>query len=256
MLRSDTNRGTGGRLNCCPIRSLRVVRLLTGGVLLALISFAADSAFGQAPSEPSADDLLRGVRETYTRITKDFDGRLRQGFTKTPFVMSLSPDYLRFRFSDPVQIIHLSVTGQQAVLKEVVKGNDAPVASQRYSEIIRGTDVTYEDLAMRFLYWKNAEVIEETKVSGRLCRRVRVYNLDGVGNYALVDVLIDKASGAMVQMIGYNSDRKSVKRFTVIKVKQFGEIWIPNEMKIETLDPEKAGESLSKTYLKILDVAE
>ena len=242
-----------------------VSRLRSALCFVAVLSFffgGADGCLGQAaPPVPSGDELLRGVRETYTRVQKNFNGRLRQGFEKTPFVMALSPDFLRFRFSEPTQIIHLSVSGERAFLKEVVEGTDAPVAASRYSEVIRGTDVTYEDLAMRFLYWKNAEVIVDErnsdKVSGHECHRVRVRNNpDGIGNYATVDVLVDKESGAMVQMIGYNADGESIKRFTVISVKKFDDIWIPDELRIDTLDPSDSGTSLSKTYLEILDVVE
>lgn len=236
-----------------PLRC-RVMRAVAVGAIFVSASL---SCFGQTPS---GDDLLRGVRESYTRVQKKFEGRLRQGFKKTPFEMALSPEHLRFRFSEPTQIIHLSVSGERAFLKEVVEGKDAPVPASRYGEVIRGTDVTYEDLAMRFLYWKNADVIVDEgfddKVKRRDCHRVRVVNSDEMGRYATVDILVDKESGGLAKMVGYNSAGIEIKRFTVIDVKKFDDVWIPNEIRIETMDPARSGKSLSKTYLEILDAVE
>ena len=206
----------------------------------------------------NADDILKLVRYSYTMFDQEFEGRLRQGFKKTPFVLSLKPNHVRFKFSEPTQIIHLSVTGEKAFLKEVVAGSDAPIADNRYSEKIRNTDVTFEDLAMRFLYWRNPVIHQKNdEVKGRDCWWLRVTNPDGVGSYATVDVWVDKASGGLMKMIGYNAQGGAIKRFTVVGGKKINDVWMVDEMRIETLQPTKTGaKSLSNTYLEILDVKE
>jgi hypothetical protein len=205
----------------------------------------------------TADDILKLVRYSYTMFNQEFEGRLRQGFKKTPFILSLKPNHVRFKFTAPLQIIHLSVTGDKAFLKEVVAGSDAPIADSRYSEKIRNTDVTFEDLAMRFLYWKNPKIFKASdEVKGRDCWWVRVTNPDGVGSYATVDIWVDKISGGLMQMIGYNALGEAIKRFTVVGGKKINDVWMVDEMRIETLDPARSGKSLSKTYLEILDAVE
>ena len=235
--------------------------------LLVLISVAAPPVQTRAQDSPfqgktletlTANDILKLVRYSYTLFDQSFEGRLRRGFKKTPFQLTLEPNHVRFRFSDPAQIIHLSVTGDKAYLKEVVKGSDAPIADSRYNEEIRGTDVTFEDLAMRFLYWPNPVIHQQNdEVKGRDCWWVRVRNPDGIGSYATVDIWVDKASGGLLKMIGYNAQGGAVKRFTVVGGKKIKDVWMVDEMRIEKLEPTSDGaKTISKTYLEILGAAE
>lgn len=240
--------------------------------LIALILFIAVAApvvrsraqDGASPFEGksletlTANDILKLVRYSYTLFDQTFEGRLRRGFKKTPFQLTLEPNHVRFSFSDPAQIIHLSMSGDKAYLKEVVKGSDAPIADSRYSEEIRGTDVTFEDLAMRFLYWPNPVIHKlSDQVKGRDCWWVRVRNPDGIGSYATVDIWVDKASGGLLKMIGYNAQGGAIKRFTVVGGKKIKDVWMVDEMRIEKLEPTSSGaKSISKTYLEILKAVE
>ena len=125
-----------------------------------------------------------------------------------------------------------------------------PVNPSKYAGEVRGTDVTYEDLAMRFLYWPNAKIIKLDKVKGRECWLVRVLNPDGQGAYATVDVWIDRGSGGMIKMNGYNSGGRPIRRFEVLSGKKFGDIWMVDEMRIETLDS-GTGQIKSSTRMQI-----
>lgn len=244
-----------------PQSFVTVLSLLIAVFLSAAPSRAQEEASpfaGKTLETLTADDILKLVRYSYTLFNQSFEGRLRRGFKKTPFQLTLEPNHVRFRFSNPTQIIHLSVTGDKAFLKEVVKGSDAPIANSRYSETIRGTDVTYEDLAMRFLYWRNPVIHKQSdEVKGRDCWWVRVVNPDGIGSYSTVDVWVDKASGGFLKMIGYNAQGGAIKRFTVIGGKKINDVWMVDEMRIEKLEPTADGaKSVSKTYLEILGSAD
>ena len=184
-------------------------------------------------------------------------GRLRQGLkTKIPFTLSLQPKYIRFKFDDPPQVIHLNTANDQFFLKEVVAGSDAPVPPERYGQGIRGTDVTYDDLSMRFLYWKEARIIDENvKIKTRNCWLVRLRNdANGHGDYATVDLWVDKGSGGLMRMVGYNVQGKAIKRFEVLHGKKLDDVWMVDEMRVETFDP-NTDKRISHTYLEILDQA-
>jgi hypothetical protein len=203
----------------------------------------------------NADEVLRLVRYSYTLYDRDFVGQLRQGFNKKiPFTLSLQPKYIRFKFDDPPQIIHLNTANDQFFLKEVVAGSDAPVDPSRYGESIRGTDVTYDDLSMRFIYWKEAKIVGEDKVKTRECWVVRARNPDGHGLYATVDIWVDKGSGGLMRMVGYNTGGRAIRRFEVLHGKKLEDVWMVDEMRVETFDPE-TGKRISHTYLEILDTA-
>ncbi len=230
-------------------------RLLSGLLLSAVVPGALVAQEKKSLDELNADEVLRLVRYSYTLYDRDFVGQLRQGLTtKIPFTLSLQPKYIRFKFDDPPQIIHLNTANDQFFLKEVVAGSDAPVPPERYGESIRGTDVTYDDLSMRFLYWPEAKIVGEDKLKTRDCWVVRVRNPDGHGRYATVDIWVDKGSGGLMRMVGYNVQGRATRRFEVLHGKKLEDVWMVDEMRIETFDPE-SGKRLSHTYLEILDTA-
>ncbi|MEM1441915.1 MAG: outer membrane lipoprotein-sorting protein [Verrucomicrobiota bacterium] len=239
--------------------------------LLAFLSFTAvlgQEETGEAPpagpppsfagksiDELTADEVLKLVRYSYTLYNRDFSGLLRTGFAKkTPFLMSLKPESIRFIFDDPAQVIFLDTRNNAFSLFEGVGGAEMQrVDPSKYGDEVRGTDVTYEDLSMRFLYWPNAKIVKLDRLKGRNCWHVRVRNPDGLGAYATVDVWIDRASGGMIKMLGNNPAGRPIRRFEVLSGKKFGDIWMVDEMRIETIHP-TTGQTKSTTRMQIKSV--
>lgn len=224
-------------------------------VFLVALS-AASTARGQGDEAKSidqlnADEVLRLVRYSYTLYDHDFTGQLRQGLrTRIPFTLSLQPHYIRFKFDDPPQIIHLNTANDQFFLKEVVAGSDSEVPPERYGDTIRGTDVTYDDLSMRFLYWPEARIVGEDKVKTRDTWIVRARNPGRHGLYATVDIWVDKGSGGLMRMVGYNMEGRAIRRFEVLNGKKMGDVWMVDEMRVETFDP-SSGKRVSHTTMQI-----
>ena len=208
--------------------------------------------FNKSIDELTADEVLRLVRYSYTLYDKDFTGNLRLGLTKkVPFLMSLKPESIRFIFDNPAQVIYLDTRNSSFALFEGTGGEELkPVPSSKYAARIRETDVTYDDLSMRFLYWPNAKIVKLDRIKQRDCWVVRIRNPDGQGAYATVDVWIHKGSGGMLKMIGYNNSGRPIRRFEVLHGKKFGDIWMIDEMRIETLDP-SSGRITSSTRMQI-----
>ncbi|MCG8602575.1 MAG: outer membrane lipoprotein-sorting protein [Verrucomicrobiales bacterium] len=210
-------------------------------------------------SQYTADEVLRLVRYSYTLYNRDFTGVLRMGLAKkVPFLMSLKPESIRFIFDDPAQVILLDTRNQKFALYEGVGGKELQAVSpSKYAQPIRGTDVTYDDLSMRFLYWPNAQIVGHDKLKQRECWIVRVLAPRGdAGAYATVDIWIDKGSGGMMKMIGFNSQGRPIRRFEVLHGKKFGDIWMVDEMRIETISPAAGGQVKSSTRMQIKTAVE
>lgn len=246
--------------------SLAAVLLLTG--LASSVLSQEDSKDTPPTSEPSsfsgktidemtADEVLKLVRFSYTLYNRDFSGVLQMGLTKkVPFLLSLKPEAIRFIFDDPAQIIYVDTRNQKFALLEGVGGKEiAPVSSAKYGEAIRGTDVTYDDLSMRFLYWPDAKIVRQERIKARECIVVRVRNPDGSGSYSTVDIWIDKESGGMLKMMGYNREGRPIRRFEVLHGKKFGDIWMVDEMRIETISGATGGQIDSSTRMRIQSTA-
>lgn len=192
---------------------------------------------GKSIDEMTADEVLKLVRFSYTLYNRDFTGSLRMGITKkVDFLLSLKPESIRFVFNDPAQVIYLDTRNQRFTLLEGLAGAEMqPVPPAKYGEPVRGTDITYDDLSMRFLYWPNARIVREEKLKGRDCIHLSVRNPDGAGAYSSVNIWIDKISGGLLKMIGYDRGGRPIRRFEVLSGKKFGDIWMVDEMRIETI---------------------
>lgn len=229
--------------------------------LTLLVVAAAFTATAQQESEPfekelsqlTADQVLKLVRYSYTVTDQEFEARLRKDFQLIPFKLSLRPNYLRFRFEDPPQAVHLDTSEAELVLREVVKGSNEPIPPERYADTIRGTDITYEDLAMRFLYWPNPQILEQTKIKTRSAWKLRLINPDNRGPYGLVDVWIDKASGGLIKLEGYahGPNPRMVKDFEVSHGRKIGDVWIADILRVRSFQD---GKKEGTTWLEIVDI--
>ncbi|HRQ89486.1 MAG TPA: outer membrane lipoprotein-sorting protein, partial [Bacteroidia bacterium] len=146
----------------------------------------------------------------------------------------------------------LDTSKQRFALFEGVDGAPMkPVPASKYGEKIRGTDISYDDLSMRFLYWPNARIVRQEKLKGRDCILLSIRNPDGAGSYASVDVWIDKLSGGMLKMIGNDRGGRPIRRFEVLSGKKFGDVWMVDEMRIETVTGLSGGNVASSTRMQI-----
>jgi hypothetical protein len=219
---------------------------------IILIGLAVGALRGADPPEPSAAEIQRLVRLSYIRQNMSLQGKLRNDTTGTeaPFVLSMMQNTIRFRFENPPQIINLDLNDKGFVLREVVKGRNAAVPASRYTERVRGTDVTYEDLALRFLYWPNPMRLEDRVAKHRTCWVLQLNNPGASGAYGAALIWVDKASGAIVRMEGYNRERQLIKRYEVISGMKVGEGWMLKQMRIESFDP-ATRKVTGRTYLEL-----
>ncbi len=219
------------------------------------LTYAQDETpFGKPLDELNPDEILRLVRYSYTVNDQDFESRLRKESEMIPFKLSLKPNYIRFRFDDPAQAVHLDTSGEQLILREVVAGSNAPVPLARYGEFIRGTDLTYEDLAMRFLYWPNPKVLDKRElIKTRPAWKLQLTNPDMRGPYGFVVVWIDRASGGLIKMEGYDRSEKPklLKDFEVSHGKKMQDIWIADVIRVRSYEN---GDKRGTTWLEILDL--
>lgn len=216
---------------------------------------------GKTIESLNGDDVLKLVRYSYTTVNRSFKGQLRHDKKKIPFVLTLKPNSITFQFSSPDQTIRLTTSNNKLKLEEKFGANATfkEVKKEWYRSRIRGTDVTFDDIAMRFLYWPKAKIIKEEKFLRRDAWIVQVMNPSGLGEYGSVKVWVDKGSGGMLQMEGFEPVKgRQIKRFTVQGGKKMGDIWMIDQMMIETLDPtsSRRNKRISHTYMEILDLVE
>jgi hypothetical protein len=210
--------------------------------------------------KPDAGELVREVRHSQAGEEYTMKGELIKGRKTAGFTMSTVPDLdmIRFKFDDPIQIISLVLKPNRAELTEQVVGQPAkPLAEKRYGEKIQGTDVTYEDISQRFLYWPNPKIVDDEKerISLGVRRDAWKVRLDnprpGLGPYRVVMIWVDKESKALLRVDGYDDKGRKIKRFEVSKVRKdegIG-IWVLEKMRVFTID--QKGDEKEETVMKM-----
>jgi negative regulator of sigma E activity len=123
-------------------------------------------------------------------------------------------------------------------------------ATGKLSQKIRGTSLTYEDLAFKFLYWQTARVLGEESVRTRDCWKLQLRAPSRESQYSNVLLWVDKASGALMRMEGYDWNAQLAKRFEVVSAQKIDNRWFLKQMRVEELQP-GTNHVQSRTYLEI-----
>jgi negative regulator of sigma E activity len=122
--------------------------------------------------------------------------------------------------------------------------------AEKLNEKIRGTGISYEDLALKFLYWPNARVLGDETVRTRGCWKLQIVAPSRNSQYWNVVIWVDKANGALMRMEAYAWDGKLAKRFEVISAQKIDNRWFLKQMRVEELQP-GTNKVQARTYLEI-----
>ena len=180
----------------------------------------------------------------------DLRGQLRQEATVVPFQLMQSGSVVRYIFSNPVETLQLQLGEKDSRLEEITSEGTEKIRPAQLDQKVRGTDVTYEDIALKFLYWPDAKLLGVETITTGNCWKVELRPGSTQSQYARVIVWIQQASGALVKLEGYDSKGQMIKRFNVVSAQKIQDRWYLKVMRIETFQPGTSHVS-SRTYLEI-----
>ncbi len=228
-------------------------------VVLGLLIVSVGNA---VPGE--ADELLREMRTALTsQGSRDVLGSIRKGSTRVPFSLSARGDTIAFQYKqgDAWKRFDVHIGSKEVRLMLVNNGKAIVMSPANYSQNIAGTDVTYEDLSLRFLYWKGGTILPDSadsRIKGRDCFIVQAANPSpGVGQFTTVRMWIDKENGTVWQVDGYGADGKLRKRFSITSVQRLSDgSWFFKQMKMEVRNPQNDRRTIALDYLEMDDIPE
>jgi hypothetical protein len=202
-------------------------------------------------AEEDANAILDQLRSAQAHISQPLSGRLRpENGDPIPFQLQLQGSEFDYKFTNPAETIKLQLTDAGSVLTDQTTSGQQVLSGARLSDSVRGTDVTYEDLSLRFIYWKNAKYEGEQRVRAITCSMILAQPTTRNSNYSAVRLWIAKDRGALIKAEGFNWQGKVVKRFEVISGQQIEGKTIFKQIRIERLDPQ-TGKVISRTYLEL-----
>lgn len=212
------------------------------------------SGLARGEDAPDAAAILKTVRVAQAAQEQSLSGRLRTGSKSIPFKLGMANNTVRWDFSDPPQALLLRLSEKDARLEEIGKGGSQKISAARFDDKVRDSDISYEDLSMRFLYWPNAKVEGEQTMLLQKCWIVRVEPpAKNDSQYSAVKLWISKNNGALLQAEALGPEGKLARRFKVIAGHSLGNgLWILKQMRIEA--PTTIGgrtQDRTPTYLEV-----
>ena len=213
--------------------------------LLALTAFTTTAA-----PFPEARDVLASIRLRQAQQELELRGKLREGPTVVPFRLTQTGPIIRYTFSNPDEALQLRLGENDSRLEEVTREGVEKIAPAQFDHKVRGTSVTYEDLALRFLYWQTGRVTGENTIRTVQCWKLEMKAPSRQSQYSNVWLWVGKENGALMKMEAYNWDAKLSKRFEVVSGQKIEGRWFLKEMRIEEMDP-GTGKVKVRTYLDI-----
>ena len=228
---------------------------ITGLVFAALLfSLAAACAASEPP--PTARELLALVRANQASQERDLNGKLRMSTSEEkiviPFHLSLRGDAITYQFTDKPESLILHLGEKTSRLDHSTgSGKTEKITGAKLDAPVRGTDISYEDLALKFLYWNNAVVEKEKQIlMTRSCWIVRaVPSGKGESQYDMVRLWIE-STGGLLQAECY-SGGQLIRRFSVRNVQSAHGTggYILKSMSIQRMD--EHGKDRYPTYLEV-----
>jgi hypothetical protein len=213
-----------------------------------LLLFLASQAM--AAPFPEAKEVLASVRLRQVQQELELEGEIREGPTTIPFRLVQTGPIIRYTFSKPEEALQLRLGDNDSRLEEVTKSGVEKVSPAQFDHKVRGTSLTYEDLALRFLYWQTGSVTGENMVRTVACWKLEMKAPSRQSQYSNVWLWVGKENGALMKMEAYDWNAKLAKNFEVVSGQKIDGRWFLKEMRIEERDP-GTGKVKTRTYLDI-----
>ena len=216
----------------------------------ALVIYFALSLSIYGQPAPSAREILASVRMIEARQQIDLQGQLRESNIVVPFRLTQNGPLIRYSFTSPDEILQLRLGENSSRLDLITDTGTEKFSESKLDQKIRDTSVTYGDLAFKFLYWQNARVLGEENVRTRNCWKLQLRAPSRESQYSNVLLWIDKASGALIRMEGYDWNARLAKRFEAVSAQKIDNRWFLKQMRIEEFQP-GTNKVQARTYLEI-----
>jgi len=223
---------------------MRQVQKFIPFILLTLISIPSWAV------AQDADTILKRVRYQQTANEVKLRGKLRVDRETHPFVLTWDGGVMRYDFKLPAKAYLFRFGNSGANITEITRMGRDSIGRGRRDEELYDSGMTFEDLALEFLYWNNAQLLGDDFLRTRNVWKIRVRPGNRQSSYAEVILWVDKKTYALMRVEGYDRAGRLLKKMEVLEVQQLPETWALKRMRMEAYDPAR-GRVRQRSYLEI-----
>ena len=198
-----------------------------------------------------ADQILCQARLSPTRSPATLRAQIRSEEKTSPLLINLKDHVISYQFSDPDQALLLKLRPESTLLLEKKNGHTQPISQSRLHDQVRDTGVSYQDLSLGFLYWPHPQLQGEETVKTRPCWKIDLQAPLGEPVYGVTRIWIDKESGAILRIEGYDKKGLLLRRFEIVSAQKLDGLWMLKQMRIESFPPGDSSPT-SRVYLEVL----
>jgi len=198
----------------------------------------------------NAEEILQAARLSPTSHAANLRAQIRGEDSPTPLSIQLKDRVISYEFANPEQTIFLRLNPQETQLSERINGVMKRISGSHMHDPIRDTGVTYEDLSLGFLYWPCPVLQGEQTIRTRPAWKIDLQAPRGEPLYGVARVWIDKESGAILRIEGYDKKGLLLRRFEVVSAQKIDGLWMLKQMRIESFAPGNP-DPLSRHYLEV-----
>ena len=222
--------------------------MIIGKVVAAMAAMAISTP--PLLADADAEKVLKKARIATTIQMQDLEGYIRKNGKKYPLRLYMRKENIQFQYytGKNWSKFHMRLNDGGGQLFELRDGKTLKFDQKKLTQAIMGTDLTYEDLAMTFLYWKDSKVVRQELVKTSKCDVLRLINPGGSGAYGIVYSWVNQKYGALMKVVGYTSQGKRMKEFGIEKLMKVKSGWTLKQMKVSKFDP-NTKKLLGTTYL-------
>jgi len=218
---------------------------------IALAGLACVSLTSAVRADAAAEAILKHTRYAATLQQQDLRGNMKKNGVKTPVSLFLRGKDIQFSYQigGANKAFHMRLNENEFDLFDIIGGETKRFDDKKISQKINGTDLSFEDLSMRFLYWKKSKIEGEERISSQKCYRIRLENPGKTGDYRIVNVWVHKKFGSLMKVVGYDHSGMPLKQFQVTDLMKVGKEYTLKRMRVDSYDP-KTNKSIGVTYLE------
>lgn len=202
-------------------------------------------------SAQDAETILQAARLSPTARPSILRAQIRGEGQPTPLRIGLKDRVISYDFSTPSQTLLLKLDPKRTQLLERKGSKVTPVTGSHLHDQVRDTGVTYQDLSLGFLYWPRPVLQGEETIKTRPAWKIDLQAPSDESVYGVARIWIDKESGAILRIEGYDKKSLLLRRFEIISAQKIDGLWMLKQMRIESFEP-GSPDPISRRYLEVL----